>query len=176
VTDYVSEAMSVLKEEYSALKREQANRIGVRDNLLYFTLGSVATVATVAAVAKAPAALLLMPLAAVVLGWTYLANDHMITAIGRYLREELGDRLSSTLHVDDVLLAWEQNHTGDNRRRQRKLIQLGVDLTAFTVPSLVAVIVFWAMGPGSVWLVLLSLVELAAVGVLAWQMVVYAEL
>lgn len=174
--DNVSEKLGLLKEEYAALKREQVHRIGIRDNLLYFMLGSTGAIGAVAATAKAPAALLLLPLAVVVLGWTYLMNDRMITAIGVYLRYELTIKTGEALEEKPTFFGWEREHSGDVRRRQRKLIQLAVDLIAFTVPSLVAVVVFWAMGPASVWLVLLSLVELAAVGVLAWQMWVYAEL
>ena len=40
------------------------------------------------------------------LGWTYLANDHMITAIGRYVRE----------HPALPEMGWETDHPADPRR------------------------------------------------------------
>lgn len=49
------------------------------------------------------------------LGWAYLANDHMITAIGRYVREH---------PVIGASMRWETEHPAGTRRASRKTIQL----------------------------------------------------
>ena len=74
--------LDILLAEYKALKDEQQKRIDRRDHLVYGTLTAIA--ATLVAAAKVPEALLLLPAAALILGWTHLANDHMVSAIVRY--------------------------------------------------------------------------------------------
>jgi hypothetical protein len=165
----------VLLNEYERVKDEQKARIGFRDNLLYATLGSMALTVTGAVTGPRAQVLLLLPVAAVVLGWTYLVNDEKISAIGRYVRDVLGPRLASVTGADD-LFGWESAHRDDRRRRSRKWLQLGVDLLTFCGTSAAAILSFWIFGPVTVALVLVSVLELAAVGVLAWQIVAYADL
>ena len=69
--------------EYQQIKDEQRSRIGFRDNLLYATLASIATVVIAAAQAGRAALVLMLPAACLVLGWTYLVNDEKVWAIGR---------------------------------------------------------------------------------------------
>lgn len=57
----------------------------------------------------------------------------------------------------------------------RKYLQLAVDLITFSVGPVAAVVVFWAARPRSVVLIAVSVAELAAVAVLAGQIVVYAD-
>jgi len=150
--------------EYTQLKTEQVARIGFRDNLIYATLVAIAGTLTITHSAHNHAYLLLVPAVAFVLGWTYLANDQMITAIGRYVREH-----------PSLSMGWETEHPADRRRRSRKTIQLFVDLATFCGSGLAALIAFWlAPDSHSGILVFTSLIELIAVGILAQQLITYA--
>ncbi|MHC3475463.1 hypothetical protein ACYF6T_43315 [Streptomyces sp. 7R007] len=166
----------LLLAEYQSVKDEQKARIGFRDNLLYVTLTVVAAVIAAAAQAKQASMLLALPPVCVVLGWTYLVNDEKISAIGRYVRDELAPRLA---HLADggrevEVFGWETAHRGDARRSSRKAIQLAVDLTAFCAVPLAALVVFWS-GGGNGGLITLSVVEALAVAGLGVQVVLYAR-
>ena len=150
--------------EYRQIKTEQAARIGCRDNLIYATLVAIAGTLTITHAAHSRAYLLLVPAVAGVLGWTYLANDQMITAIGRYVRE----------HPALTGMGWEADHPADRRRRSRKMIQLAVDLTTFCGSGLVALAAFWLASPQPPLLVAVSVAEAIATGVLAWQFTAYS--
>ncbi|WP_346777045.1 hypothetical protein [Streptomyces sp. HNM0575] len=213
----------LLMLEYERVKGEQQARIGFRDNLLYATLASMAAVVTAVLQRDGQAALLLLlPPVSVLLGWTYLVNDEKISAIGRYVREELSPRLADLTREQGrerdqerdqepgqepglgqrggqgggqggqriaeldaergqfgggtQIFGWETSHRNDGRRRSRKRLQLAVDLITFCAAPVAAVVVFWSAGPVRVPLVALSVVELAAVAVLAAQIVLYADL
>jgi hypothetical protein len=164
----------LLLAEYQSVKDEQKARIGFRDNLLYVTLAVVAAVVAAAAQAKQTSMLLALPPVCVVLGWTYLINDEKISAIGAYVRGDLGPRLAE-LASTEVAFRWETAHRGDSRRVSRKVIQCGVDLLAFCVVPLAGLIVYWGGGQVGPGLLVLSVFEaLAAVG-LGVQVVVYAQ-
>lgn len=167
----------LLLAEYESIKDEQKARIGFRDNLLYVTLTVVAAVIAAAAQAKRVEMLLALPPVCVVLGWTYLVNDEKISAIGRYVREELGPRLSELALPGGGFSAfgWEVAHRGDARRKSRKRVQLAVDLMAFCVVPLAALVVFWVGAAGEPLLVVLSGVEALTVVGLGAQVVVYAR-
>ncbi|MFE5332062.1 hypothetical protein ACFRCG_37350 [Embleya sp. NPDC056575] len=163
--------------EYEAVKEEQRARIGFRDNLLYATLVSVAAVLTAAFKGDGRTdVLLLLPPVCVLLGWTYLINDEKISAIGRYVRKDLGPRLGAAAGTRDPVFGWETAHRSDPRRASRKLLQLGVDQLAFCIPSFVSLIVYWVSGPTHAALVVASAFEAVAVAVLAVQIVLYADL
>ncbi|MFI2201781.1 hypothetical protein ACH47Z_13600 [Streptomyces sp. NPDC020192] len=168
----------LLLTEYQTVKDEQKTRIGFRDNLLYVTLTVVAAVIAAAAQAKQASMLLALPPVCVVLGWTYVVNDQKISAIGAYVRDDLGPRLTRLAAAPDAsavsVFRWETEHRTDARRRSRKAIQCVVDLTAFCVVPLAALVVFWAAGEGGGLLVAVSVLEgLALVG-LGVQVVLYA--
>ncbi|MBG0852421.1 hypothetical protein I2W78_11390 [Streptomyces spinoverrucosus] len=167
----------LLLAEYQSVKDEQKARIGFRDNLLYVTLAVVAAVIAAAAQAKQPAMLLALPPVCVVLGWTYLVNDEKISAIGHYVRDELGPRLARLAASGSAFatFGWEAYHRSDTRRRSRKAIQALIDLTAFCAVPLAALVVFWASGDGGGLLVGLSVVEALAVAGLGVQVLVYAR-
>ncbi|MDQ1048692.1 hypothetical protein [Streptomyces sp. V4I2] len=169
----------LLLAEYQSVKDEQKARIGFRDNLLYVTLAVVAAVIAATAQAKQASMLLALPPVCVVLGWTYLVNDEKISAIGAYVREDLGPRLAALAEPGGGFEAfgWETAHRGDARRRSRKVVQTVVDLTAFCAVPLAALVVFWVDGDGEGGglLVALSVVEALAVGGLASQVVWYAK-
>ncbi|MDO0911655.1 hypothetical protein QQM39_12580 [Streptomyces sp. DT2A-34] len=166
-------AGQLLLTEYQSVKDEQKARIGFRDNLLYVTLAVVAAVIAAAAQAKQPSMLLALPPVCVVLGWTYLVNDEKISEIGRYVRGELGPRLARLAGAEGAF-GWEDFHRGDTRRVSRKVVQLVVDLLAFCVVPLSALVVYWAGDGTSPGLVILSVGEAAAVAALGWYFVGYA--
>ncbi|WP_427919934.1 hypothetical protein [Streptomyces sp. cg40] len=171
----------LLLAEYQTIKDEQKARIGFRDNLLYVTLTVVAAVIAAAAQAGQASMLLALPPVCVVLGWTYLVNDQKISAIGAYVRDELGPRLGELAAQGGggrggvEVFGWETAHRGDTRRKSRKVVQLSVDLMAFCAVPLAALGVFWVASGSSGALVALSVVEALAVGGLAWQVVWYAK-
>ncbi|MGC0374800.1 hypothetical protein [Streptomyces sp. SAI-229] len=167
----------LLLAEYQTVKDEQKARIGFRDNLLYVTLAVVAAVIAAAAQAKQPSMLLALPPVCVVLGWTYLVNDEKISAIGRYVRDDLGPRLATlAAHGSGfTTFGWEAYHRGDTRRRSRKRIQTVIDLTAFCAVPLAALAVFWVNGDGGGLMVTLSVLEALAVAGLGSQVVWYAR-
>lgn len=150
--------------EYTAIKAEQTARIGWRDNLLYVTLVAVGSLLAVTHSAHSRGYLLLVPAVTVILGWNYLANDHMISAIGRYFREHPA-----------LSMGWEADHPADKRRVSRKVGQLAVDLATFCGSGAVALTAFWA-APESALLLAASAVEVIAVGALAWQFTAYADI
>lgn len=152
--------------EYTAIKAEQVARINTRDNLIYVTLVAIAGALTVTHAANSRGYLLLVPAVTCLLGWTYLCNDTMITAIGRYFREHSA-----------LSMGWESDHPADRRRASRKLIQLAVDLGTFCGSAAVALAAFWlAPDPQPALLVAASAAEALAIGVLAWQFAAYADI
>ncbi|MET8808635.1 hypothetical protein [Streptomyces sp. NPDC004546] len=166
----------LLLTEYQTIKDEQKARIGFRDNLLYVTLAAVAAVIAAAAQAKQPQMLLALPPVCVVLGWTYLVNDEKISAIGDYVRNELGPRLAAATGSSDtaeVVFRWETTHRTDARRRSRKFIQCAVDQGAFCAVPLAALVVYWVHG-GEALLIGLSVIEALAIVGLAVQILLYA--
>lgn len=165
----------LLLAEYQTIKDEQKTRIGFRDNLLYVTLTVVAAVIAAAAQARQTAMLLALPPVCVVLGWTYLVNDQKISAIGAYVREELGPRLAETVRVrGSEVFRWEVAHRGDARRVSRKAAQCVVDLLAFCVVPLSALTVYWAGDDVSAGLAVLSVLEAVSVAGLGVYIVQYA--
>ncbi|ELP69017.1 hypothetical protein ACKI1I_21740 [Streptomyces turgidiscabies] len=164
----------LLLAEYATLKDEQKSRIGFRDNLLYVTLTVVAAVIAAAAQARQPVMLLALPPVCVVLGWTYLINDEKISAIGAYVRGELGPRLAQLARIE-AAFGWESAHRSDARRRSRKAVQLAVDLLAFCVVPFAGLVVYWGGGHAGAGLLVLSVVEAIGVVGLAAQVVTYAR-
>lgn len=164
----------LLLAEYQSVKDEQKTRIGFRDNLLYVTLTILAAVIAATAQARQPAMLLALPPVCVVLGWTYLVNDEKISAIGAYVRGDLGPRLAQLAGAEKVF-DWEVVHRSDVRRRSRKAIQCGIDLLAFCAVPLAGLLVYWASGKTSSGLVVLSAVEALTIVGLGIQVVLYAK-
>ncbi|MEU5298281.1 hypothetical protein [Streptomyces umbrinus] len=161
--------------EYQSVKDEQKARIGFRDNLLYVTLAVVAAVAAASAQSGQTSMLLALPPVCVVLGWTYLVNDEKISAIGAYVRGDLGPRLAGLAQIERLsAFGWETAHRTDTRRTSRKAIQCGVDLLAFCAVPLAGLVVYWAGGQVGRGLLVLSVLEALVVVGLAVQVVLYA--
>jgi hypothetical protein len=77
-------------QEYMMLKAEQNLRIAMRDHLLYANLGVVGAVCYFAFSEHGSAhALLVIPWACFILGWTYLCNDEKVSAIREYIGTDL---------------------------------------------------------------------------------------
>ncbi|MFE0098835.1 hypothetical protein [Streptomyces sp. NPDC059009] len=174
----------LLLTEYQTVKDEQKARIGFRDNLLYVTLAAVAAVSAAAAQTGRLPMLLALPPVCTILGWTYLVNDEKISAIGAYVRGDLGPRLAALAaptaeggQPPAEVFGWETAHRRDVRRRSRKAIQCAVDLLAFCVVPLAGLCVYWVAGEGEGGGLLLavSVVEALVTGVLGWQVVSYAR-
>ncbi|MDT0546423.1 MULTISPECIES: hypothetical protein [Streptomyces] len=163
--------------EYEQVKEEQRARIGFRDNLLYATLASMAAIITFSLQGGGrPELLLLLPPASVLLGWTYLVNDEKISAIGRYIRQDLDPRLSALVPDRPRVFGWETAHRDDRRRISRKRLQLAADLLLFSVAPVAALIVYWTSGRIEGPLVAISVAESLLIAVLTVQIVVYADL
>jgi hypothetical protein len=165
----------LLTAEYERLKEEQIQRIGTRDNLIYATLASIGAVTVGAYETGVLDLLLLLAPGCVVLGWTYLVNDEKISSIGRYIRADLGPRLSALVDGSGVF-GWETAHRSDRRRRGRKVIQLGVDLLIFCIPGMIAVAVRLVRADVSILIAAIVTVEITLVLILALQIVVNADL
>jgi hypothetical protein len=162
--------------EYERLKEEQKSRIGVRDNLIYATLASMAAVIAATLGSDRNASfLLLLPPVCVVLGWTYLMNDEKISAIGLYLRDELSPALTALAGGQTRVLGWEDAHRRDAGRRVRKTGQLLVDLCIFCLSGLTAVVVYWVNGPFTAAFLAVSIVEIIVTVALGTQIVRYAD-
>ncbi|MBP0006416.1 MAG: hypothetical protein J7642_22310 [Cyanobacteria bacterium SBC] len=167
-------------KEYDKLKSEQAQRIGFRDNLLYVTLGLFATVVSFSV--SRPSnyhALLIIPWVCLILGWTYVVNDEKISAIGRYIRVQLVDRLKE--HTGDVVLeeifGWEIAHRVDQHRKRRKIQQLIVDEITFVASGLIALSVFLSLVTQiSIWVKILIGFEVLFLVILGIEIWIYADL
>lgn len=169
---------SLLLLEFGNLKEEQRLRIGFRDNLLYATFASLAGVVAAIIGSSHVGFLLLLPPVSAALGWTYLVNDEKISAIGRYVRDELAPRLAALASDcgDQPVFGWEHAHRGDARRISRKWIQLAVDLLTFCAAPIAALLVFWLSSGEGAALLLVSIAEVAMTAVLCWQIIIYADL
>jgi hypothetical protein len=166
--------------EYDKLKAEQTQRIGFRDNLLYVTLGLFGVIITITTANPTNYyALLVIPWVCLILGWTYLINDEKISAIGRYIRLTLVEKVKEkTGHADvESLFGWEIAHRSDRRRGRRKIEQLVVDQITFVVSGVIALITFFLLVPTiALPIYLLGGVEILLLFVLGWEIIVYADL
>ncbi|WP_315788875.1 hypothetical protein [Fischerella sp. JS2] len=138
--------LEVFLQEYEKLKDEQAQRIGFRDNLLYFTLGVFGAIISFAVSNKANYyALLVIPWVCLILDWTYLVNDEKITAIGKYIRLTLVEKIKEQTGNTDIesIFGWEIAHRNDQRRRRRKIEQLTIDQITFVFSGISGLIAFW---------------------------------
>jgi hypothetical protein len=169
-----SDLLLVLLEEYRRIGAEQGQRIVLRDNMVYAVILAVAAIAGGTPFGGRAVPLLLPPVC-VVLGWIHLINDEKVSAIGRYIRTDLGPRIAALTGGAEVL-RWETVHRSDRRRRERKALQLGVDVLVFVVPAVAALVAYWATLPTAPALIAASLAEAALTGLIAWQIAVYADL
>lgn len=172
--------LEVFLKEYEQLKAEQIQRIGFRDNILYLTLGVFGAVVTFAVASPSHHyALLVIPWVCLILGWNYVVNDEKISAIGRYIRYKLVDKVKEHTGYDDLetLFGWEIAHRDDSHRKRRKIQQLIVDEITFVVSGLIAIGAFWCVVPNPpLGGKILSWVELVLLVVLGVETFIYADL
>jgi len=172
-----STVRDVLLAEYDALKAEQKSRIALRDRMMYVALAALtATLTLVVQPAGRPYLLLLLPLVCVVLGWTYLANDQKISAIGGYLRRYLAPALVATDGRVGEVLTWESVHRCNPLRRLDKITQLIMDLLIFVAPSLLSTALYWAADDVRADLLTVSIIEALVTLAFAARVIVAADL
>jgi hypothetical protein len=172
--------IEIFFKEYDKLKSEQAQRIGFRDNLLYVTLGLFVTVVSFAV--SNPSnyyTLLVVPWVCLILGWTYLVNDEKISAIGRYIRLNLVEKIKEqTGHADiESIFGWEIVHRSDQRRKRRKIEQLIIDEITFVFSGVVALVAFRFLGTQfPVTIQILWWADLILLLILGVEIIIYADL
>jgi hypothetical protein len=172
--------LEIFFKEYDKLKSEQAQRIGFRDNLLYVTLGVFGGVVSFAV--SNPSnyyALLVIPWVCLILGWTYVVNDEKISAIGRYIRYKLVNKVKEHTGYGDLetLFGWEIAHRSDKHRKRRKIQQLIVDEITFVFSGIIALSAFWFLvAKPPLGVTILSWVELLLLIVLGVEMFIYSDL
>ncbi|MBM0744983.1 hypothetical protein JOY44_26040 (plasmid) [Phormidium sp. CLA17] len=175
-----NQILEIFFKEYDKLKSEQAQRIGFRDNLLYVTLGLFATIISFAVSNAANYyALLVVPWVCLILGWTYVVNDEKISAICRYIRYKLVDKVKEYTGYDDLetLFGWEIAHRDDKHRKRRKIQQLIVDEITFVASGMIALGAFWFLVPNPpIGVTILSWVELLLLVVLGVETLIYSDL
>jgi hypothetical protein len=179
--DQQQQILEIYFQEYDKLKSEQSQRIGFRDNLIYVTLGLFGGIITSIALFK-PAnyyPLLVIPWVCLILGWTYVVNDEKISAIGRYIRLTLTEKIKEqTGHTDiESIFGWETDHRSDKRRKRRKIQQLIIDEITFVFSGIIAVICFWALVSNVPLAInIFALIEILLLVILGVEIIIYADL
>lgn len=166
--------------EYVKLKDEQNKRIDFRDQMIFITLGSIGAVFSF--VIEKPdyiTALLVLPFACIVLGWTYLINDERISEIGTYCRKELIPRIER-INLDpeqNVGTNWEVFHRTSERRKERKIIQLIMDLCIFCFSAFFSLAAFFYLSKCfSIIHVVLAALQSMFILYMIYQFISYASL
>ncbi len=178
--DEMQNLKDVYLAEYSKLKDEQAKRIGFRDNLLYVMMAVYGGIIAFALSKPNCYALLVLPWASLILGWTYLQNDEKVSAIGRYIRLELVRKIQEMANCkdDESIFGWEIAHRSDARRERRKVEQLVIDETAFVLSGAGGLLLFYFLCPEPHHLAIQATywAELALLSILGIEIVLYADL
>jgi hypothetical protein len=163
--------------EYWKLKDEQIKRIEYRDHLVHVHLALVGAAMSWGFTHDDQRVFLLVPWICVIIGWAYIVNDDLISGIGRYIRVRLRERVENAVTASgSSLFGWENEHRSDDRRSERKILQLLVDVLTFVLSGALAVVVYCWQNPMSRSLQVfigLELLLLFALGVLLYR---YADL
>ena len=195
ITDKQQQLLQIYLNEYDKLKSEQARRIGFRDSMIYVTLGVFGGIFSFALADKVNYyALLVIPWVCLILGWTYLVNDEKISAIGKYIRLTLTDKIKKSItNLEQKptnaeqnqtktgnypsIFGWEISHRSDDQRKRRKIEQLIIDEITFVCPGIVALFAFW-FSASKIPLVihLLCSTELFLLLILCMEIIIYADL
>ena len=164
--------------EFENLKKEQIQRIGFRDNLIYANLIAITGVISVVVVDinRIPV-LLVLPMVCITLGWTYLVNDDKISSMGRYIYTVLSAKIQKIMKSDELPLSgWELANQADKKRAGRKKIQLLIDELVFVLPGLIAILLFWLLAPKGSMLLWVAAGEAVFLLILGIQIASYAEI
>ena len=151
---------AVVLAEYAERKDEQRDRMRRRDDLSRTTWAALAAV-LVATYKLGDWSLLLLAPAALVLGWTYLRNDSMVTAIRRYLVAEVRPRLGTDA------LGWESARGPSRTRTVTKLAQTAADLATFVLPAFAGATAYLIVGSEPLLLAVAAVEAVAAAGLAA---------
>mgnify|MGYP000203381263 CR=1 FL=1 len=137
-------ALSVHLAEYEQLKLEQTHRIGVRDNLIYVMLTVFGTIVSYSLTAPEHYhALLILPWAALVLGWTYLLNDKKVSEIRDYIRTILIEKINKNINSNtSEILRWEHFSAENNFRGLKKYFQLIINLIIFCFSGMTGLVLY----------------------------------
>ncbi len=120
-----------------------------------------------------------MPWICIILGWTYLVNDEKISAIGRYIRLTVVAKVKGLYggNNDEFIFGWEVAHRSDTRRKNRKKLQLLIDLLTFVAPGTLSLIAYALFVDRPHWLVIIvGVVELILLIFLGVEIIRYADL
>ena len=169
--------LTISLKEYEILKAEQTRRVGLRNNLIYVTLGLFTGIVSFAFVNSY--ILLILPWICLILGWTYLTNDQQIAAISRYIRIGLVERISRTISYEDIesILGFEIAHRSDKRRKRRKIEQLIIDEITFVISGILALSISWLLIPQlTLGIKLLIVIELLLLLTLGIEIIINADL
>ncbi len=179
--EHKQQMLEIHLHEYEKLKEEQAQRIGFRDNMLYVTIGVFGAILSFALSGGKNNyyAFLVIPWVCLILGWTYLINDEKISAIGRYIRYNLVNKIQE-LDPDtniESIFGWETAHRSDKRRLRRKIEQLVIDEITFVLSGIVALLAFWFLvSQPNGTIKILCVVELILLIILGVEILIYADL
>jgi len=162
--------------EYNKLKDEQHKRIAFRDQMIYISLGAIGSVFSFAIEnPKFYIALLILPFIILILGWTYLVNDEKISSIGNYIKTILIPKLYDSSN-QTYIESWETHLKTDKKRKQRKIIQLIVDLLIFCLSSIASIIAFFFLEYDfSIGYIICAFLLLVAIVLLAIQFINYSD-
>jgi hypothetical protein len=151
----LSQAKDLFKAEFERIKAEQVQRIGFRDNMIFIQFAAIGAVCSFVVThidnRWEPYAIILIPWICIILGWTYLVNDHAISQIGRYVRYIMNERIAHIAQLPPIttkkpnitvaeFFGWEEFHRMDARRVRRKWIQWMIDEFTFVLPGLLSVL------------------------------------
>lgn len=178
--------------EYQALKNEQTQRIAFRDNILFVHIAACGAVGSWAITNIDTSgelyALLIVPWLSVILGWTYLVNDHAISKIGSYFlksSKEISELSPATGVVADssekstavIFFRWEIYHRTDGRRISRKCYQYAIDLLTFCGSGVASILCFYNFsGDVSAVMKYLCFFECVLMAWLAIQLFIYSDI
>jgi H+/Cl- antiporter ClcA len=172
--------LQVFLLEYEKLKDEQLKRIAFRDQIIYLTLGIFGGILSFALSNKTNfSALLVIPWVCLILGWTYLVNDEKISALGKYIRLTLTEKIKVEIDDSDIeyIFGWETAHRSDKRRTRRKIQQLIIDEITFVFSGLVALFTFWYLDTNLPLVIhIFCAFKLILLVVLGIEIIIYADL
>ncbi|MGB3508742.1 MAG: hypothetical protein WBA93_05770, partial [Microcoleaceae cyanobacterium] len=148
--------------------------------IIYLTLGIFGGILSFALSNKTNFyALLVIPWICLILGWTYLVNDEKISAIGKYIRLNLTEKikvLTGETNIESIF-GWEIVHRSDERRIRRKIEQLIIDEITFVFSGLVALFTFWSPDTNLPWMIhVLCIFELILLMILGIEIIIHADL
>ncbi len=126
-------------------------------------------------------ALLVLPLVSIILGWTYLVNDHKISIIGQYIQEDLLKKVQKDIGENNTSLndifGWEYFHRDRNPVAQglRKFQQWLIDELTFVGSGMLGLILFYNEVPHkSIIIEVVLLIELILLILIGIEILLYA--